>query len=108
MTRAEYEKLIATAKENDNLRLAMIIEIIGSTGMRISELASVTVEAVGTGKISIQTENETDRLLQKERHQKRSGLHHKKRKPGRPQQHLDGDEKKRRKSRRCTEKSIPA
>ena len=25
----------------------------GSTGMRISELASVTVEAVGTGKISI-------------------------------------------------------
>lgn len=31
----------------------MIIEIIGSTGMRISELASVTVEAVGTGKISI-------------------------------------------------------
>ena len=53
MTRAEYEKLIATAKENDNLRLAMIIEIIGSTGMRISELASVTVEAVGTGKISI-------------------------------------------------------
>ena len=51
--RAEYEKLIATAKENGNLRLAMIIEIIGSTGMRISELASVTVEAVGTGKISI-------------------------------------------------------
>ena len=53
MTRAEYEKLIATAKGDDNLRLAMIIEIIGSTGMRISELASVTVEAVGTGKISI-------------------------------------------------------
>lgn len=53
MTRAEYEKLIATAKENGNLRLAMIIEIIGSTGMRISELASVTVEAVSTGKISI-------------------------------------------------------
>lgn len=53
MMRAEYEKLIATAKENGNLRLAMIIEIIGSTGMRISELASVTVEAVSTGKISI-------------------------------------------------------
>ena len=53
MTRAEYEKLIATAKEDDNLRLAMIIEIIGSTGMRISELASVTVEAVRIGKISI-------------------------------------------------------
>ena len=53
MMRAEYEKFIATAKENGNLRLAMIIEIIGSTGMRISELASVTVEAVSTGKISI-------------------------------------------------------
>ena len=53
MTRAEYEKLIATAKGDDNLRLAMIIEIIGSTGMRISELASVTVEAVKIGKISI-------------------------------------------------------
>ena len=53
MTRAEYEKLIATAQGDDNLRLAMIIEIIGSTGMRISELASVTVEAVKIGKISI-------------------------------------------------------
>ena len=53
MMRTEYEKLIATAKENGNLRLAMIIEIIGSTGMRISELAAVTVEAVKIGKISI-------------------------------------------------------
>ncbi len=53
MTRAEYEKLIKTAKEQDNLRLAMIIETIGGTGIRVSELASITVDAVKTGKISI-------------------------------------------------------
>ena len=55
-----------------------------------------------------ETKKETARLLQKEKHQKRSGIHHKKRKPGGPQQHLDGNEKGRRKSRRCTGKSIPA
>ena len=38
MTRAEYEKLIKTAKEQDNLRLAMIIETIGGTGIRVSSL----------------------------------------------------------------------
>ena len=80
MTRTEYEKLIKTAKEQDNLRLAMIIETIGGTGIRVSELASITVDAVKTGKW----------------------------KPGGPQQHLDGNEKGRRKSRRCTGKSIPA
>ena len=53
MTRTEYEKLIKTAKEQDNLRLAMIIETIGGTGIRVSELASITVDAVKTGKISI-------------------------------------------------------
>lgn len=53
MTRTEYEKLIKTAKEQGNLRLAMIIETIGNTGIRISELASVTVEAVKAGKASI-------------------------------------------------------
>jgi hypothetical protein len=41
---------------------------------------------------------ETARLLQKEKHQKRSGIHHKKRKPGEPQQHLDRNEKSCRKS----------
>ena len=119
MMRAEYEKLIATAKENGNLRLAMIIEIIGSTGMRISELASVTVEAVSTGKISISCKGKHREIYLVHKlkmklldYCKKKGIRSgavfitKKRKPGRPQQHLDGNEKKRRKSRRCTGESI--
>ena len=51
MTREEYKKLIDTAKQEGKLRLALIIETIGGTGIRISELKSITVEAVKNSKV---------------------------------------------------------
>lgn len=45
LTKAEYEKLIATAGKKGNHRLAMLIETIGATGIRVSEVQYITVGA---------------------------------------------------------------
>ena len=46
LTREEYERLVITARKCGNDRLALILQTICSTGIRISELSSITVEAV--------------------------------------------------------------
>ena len=53
LTRDDYQKLIDTAKKEGKDRLALVIETIGSTGIRVSELSSFTCEAVKAGVISI-------------------------------------------------------
>ena len=62
LTKAEYEKLIHTARSEGRERLAMIMETIGSTGMRISELQYVTVESVLCGSLHIRLKGK-DRLI---------------------------------------------
>ncbi len=53
INRDEYEKLLKMAKQCGNTRLMLIIETLASSGIRISELMFVTVEAVNTGKAEI-------------------------------------------------------
>ncbi len=53
LTKAEYEKLIRTASALGNERLALVLQTIGSTGIRVSELKFITVEAVQTGSAKI-------------------------------------------------------
>ena len=62
LTKAEYEKLIHTARSEGRERLAMIMETIGSTGMRISELRYVTVESLSCGSLHIRLKGK-DRLI---------------------------------------------
>lgn len=62
LTKAEYEKLIHTARSEGKERLAMIMETIGSTGMRISELRYVTVESLSCGSLHIRLKGK-DRLI---------------------------------------------
>lgn len=45
LTQNEYEKLIETALECGNEKMALIMETIASTGIRVSELKYITVEA---------------------------------------------------------------
>lgn len=45
----EYLRLIETANKSGNSRIALIIETIGATGIRVSELKYITVEAVNNG-----------------------------------------------------------
>ncbi len=54
LTKAEYDRLLSVAKGKKNDRLYLLMQTICSTGIRISELKYVTVEAVQKGRADIQ------------------------------------------------------
>lgn len=45
LTRAEYDRLLETARTLGQERLALLMETIGATGIRVSEVRYITVEA---------------------------------------------------------------
>lgn len=53
LTRTEYDRLLASAKELRRERLSLLIETIGATGVRVSEVKYITVEAARNGKAEI-------------------------------------------------------
>ena len=53
LTRSEYEKLIKGAAESLGKQSALIIETIGATGMRVSEVKYLTLESVKRGSVEI-------------------------------------------------------
>ena len=46
LTKAEYARLVNAAKEKGNTRLSLILQTICGTGIRVSELQYITVEAL--------------------------------------------------------------
>lgn len=62
LTIEEYKKLIEKAYEIGNERLAIIIQTIGSTGIRVSELKYITVETVDDGVAEIHLKGK-DRVI---------------------------------------------
>ena len=53
LTRAEYETLLSRALQLGRERLALLMETICATGIRVSELRYITVEAARRGKTEI-------------------------------------------------------
>lgn len=53
LSREEYQRLLQTAKRRGKDRLCCIIQTIGSTGIRISELKYITVETLDTGIVNL-------------------------------------------------------
>ena len=51
LTKAEYLRLVNAAKQKGNERLNLILQTICGTGIRVSELQYVTVEAVKKEKL---------------------------------------------------------
>ena len=49
LTKAEYDRLLQAAKQKGNERLYLLMQTICSTGIRVSEVRYVTVEAVSRG-----------------------------------------------------------
>lgn len=47
LDKGEYLRLLAAAKRRENWRLYYLMETLASTGMRVSELRFVTVQALG-------------------------------------------------------------
>ena len=53
LSKTEYKRLVKAALNKGKKRLAMIIQTVCATGMRISELAGVTLESVMEGVVEI-------------------------------------------------------
>ena len=53
LTKKEYDKLVEVAYEQKKEQLALILQTIGSTGIRVSELKYITKEAVLNGRACI-------------------------------------------------------
>ena len=53
LTKEEYEKLLRTAREKGKERLALLMETVCGTGIRVSEVAYITVEAVRRGRAEV-------------------------------------------------------
>ena len=70
LTKAEYIRLVNAAKQKGNERLNLILQTICGTGIRVSELQFITVEAVRKGEATVYCKNKTRtvfivRVLQK-------------------------------------------
>ncbi len=63
LTREEYERLVRAAQDAGNQRLYLIIQTICSTGIRVSELKFITVEAVETGVANVDNKGKIRRVF---------------------------------------------
>lgn len=59
LTRTEYERLCLTAERKQNERLCLILQTICGTGIRVSELQFITVEAVRKGEATVSLKGKT-------------------------------------------------
>ena len=53
LTRCEYERLLTAARGAERTRLALVMETICATGIRVSEVQYITVEAARNGRAEI-------------------------------------------------------
>ena len=53
LTKSEYERLLMAAKAKNSQRLYLLMQTICSTGIRVSELCFITVEAINRGRAEI-------------------------------------------------------
>ena len=59
LTKAEYTRLCRAAKDKHNERLNLILQTICGTGIRVSELQYITVEAVKRGEATVSCKAKT-------------------------------------------------
>ena len=63
LTKAEYVRLIEAAKRKGYERLNLIIQTICGSGIRVSELQYITVEAVGRGEAFVNCKGKNRRIF---------------------------------------------
>lgn len=63
LTRAEYERLLETAHALGRERLALLMETICATGIRVSEVRYITVEAAQRGRTEIMLKGKIRTIL---------------------------------------------
>lgn len=63
LTKAEYIRLLETATKRNNVRLNLIIQTICGTGIRVSELQYITVEALRKGEAVVNCKGKNRRIF---------------------------------------------
>ena len=63
LTKNEYERLLRAAKDKKNERLYLIMQTICSTGIRVSELKYVTVDAVANRQTTVKLKGKIRTIL---------------------------------------------
>ena len=51
LRRCDYEKLVNTAQKEGDERLALLLQTMAATGVRVSEIRAITAEALRAGKV---------------------------------------------------------
>jgi len=59
LTKTEYKRLVNTANQKGNKRLCLLLQTICGTGIRVSELQFITVEAVKYGEATVSLKGKT-------------------------------------------------
>ena len=63
LTKAEYTALVKAAEQRKNERLSLVVQTICGTGIRVSELQSITVEAVRRGEAVVTCKGKTRKIF---------------------------------------------
>ena len=63
LTRAEYDRLVAVAGELGKARLGLLMETICATGIRVSEVRYITLEAARSGRAEISLKGKIRTIL---------------------------------------------
>ncbi len=63
LTKEEYKKLLDTANGSGKERLALLMKTICATGIRVSEVKYITVEAVSAGRAEISLKGKIRTIL---------------------------------------------
>lgn len=63
LSRHDYEKLLKEAERKGNKRMNLLIQTLGATGIRVSELPFITVEAAASGRATVSLKGKTRLVL---------------------------------------------
>lgn len=63
LTKAEYKRLVQTAKRLGKTRISMILQTICATGIRVSELSAITVSSVKNGVAEVYNKGKERQVL---------------------------------------------
>ena len=63
LTKEEYIRLVQTAQKEKNERLSLVMQTICSTGIRVSELRYITIEAVRVGHVKVNSKGKIRVIL---------------------------------------------
>ena len=63
LSRDEYGRLVSAAERRGDGRLSLLLQLMAATGIRVSEVHAITVEAAGTGKAVLSLKGKVRTIL---------------------------------------------